>query len=64
MIPRTYRLSAETEKRIEEVRQTHGGISAQAAVTLIIARGLRALDDDQATVTAGKAPRNSGRYKP
>jgi hypothetical protein len=52
--PRTYRLSADMDQRLKELADRNGGLSMQAIVTMVLARGLAAYDDDQAT------PRKNG----
>lgn len=48
MKSRTIRFTPETEKRIEQVATDLGGISFQAAVSVVLARGLAAIEESHA----------------
>ncbi len=41
---RTYRFTAHTEARSQAVADAHGGLSMQAAVTMLVAKGLAAVE--------------------
>lgn len=56
--PTTVRLNSHQRRRIDVVMREEGGISMQAALAVLIARGLRAWEDERVPVLNQRA----GRY--
>ena len=55
----TVRLNPHQRRRVEAVMREEGGISMQAALAVLIARGLRAWEDERVPVLNQRAGRYS-----